>query len=151
MALWVTAVAVPVFFLIRLAEIFVYPGLIWLLGFKLYNHSEWVNVSRQKFEGLIGTDLIWCLYCDWMTGVYALGAEMLRNVESFWCPIRFYYDKKCENCSVDFPDINAGWVDANGDMEAVVDVLKEHMVKGDSWSWFGNPDRAQNSAHQSSD
>ena len=50
-------------------------------------------------------DLIWCLYCDWMTGVYAFGGEMLRNVESFWCPIRFYDGKKCENCKIDFPDI----------------------------------------------
>lgn len=136
LALWVTAVVVPVFFLIRFAEIFVYPWLTWLLGFKTYNHSEWVNVSRHKFEGLVGTDLIWCLYCDWMTGVYALGAEMLRNVESFWCPIRFHYDKKCENCSVDFPDIDGGWIAANGSMAEVVDTLKEKSQRS-VWSWFG--------------
>ena len=40
-----------------------------------------------------------------LTGVYSLGAEMLRNVESFWCPIRFYDGKKCDNCKLDFPDI----------------------------------------------
>ena len=37
---------------------------------------------------VIGHALIWCLYCDWMTGVWSLGTEMLRNVESFWYPIR---------------------------------------------------------------
>lgn len=108
LALWVTVLAVPLFFYIRFCEVFVYPGLIWLLNFPQYKHSEWINVSRQKFQGLVGYDLIWCLYCDWMTGVYSLGAEMLRNVESFWCPIRFYNGKKCENCKLDFPDIEGG-------------------------------------------
>jgi hypothetical protein len=32
-----------------------------------------VNVSRHKFSGLVGHDLIWCLYCDWMTGVWVAG------------------------------------------------------------------------------
>jgi hypothetical protein len=73
-------VVIPVFFLIRFAEIFVYPILVWQLGFPKYNHNEWVNVSRQKFQGLIGYDLIWCLY--W-TGVYSLGAEMLRISSKF--------------------------------------------------------------------
>jgi hypothetical protein len=150
LALWVTAVVVPIFFLIRFAEVFVYPWLTWILGFKTYKHHEWINVSRHKFEGLIGTDLIWCLYCDWMTGVYALGAEMLRNVESFWCPIRFYYDKKCENCSVDFPDINAGWVAADGTMEEVVQTLDQQLVRGENWSWFADPDGAAAPAPTSS-
>ena len=114
------------------------PWLTWLLGFKSYDHREWVNVSRHKFEGLIGRDLIWCLYCDWMTGVYSLGAEMLRNVESFWCPIRFYDDKKCENCSLDFPDIDAGWVPADGTMADVVQVLETEIDKNPTWSWFGD-------------
>lgn len=141
LALWVTAIVLPVFFLIRAAEAFVYPFLVWLLNFKAYNQAEWVNVSRQKFEGLVGNDLIWCLYCDWMTGVYSLGAEMLRNVESFWCPIRFYSDKKCENCSLDFPDITQGWVAADGTMQEVVQTLQEKMPVKGPWSWFGDPDR----------
>ncbi|WP_414590025.1 hypothetical protein [Scytonema sp. PCC 10023] len=141
LGLWITAMALPVFFAIRLAEIFVYPFLIWLLGFPNYKHSDWINVSRQKFEGLIGHDLIWCLYCDWMTGVYSLGAEMLRNVESFWCPIRFYYGKKCENCQIDFPDIEGGWVSADSTMGDVVQTLQEHMPSDGSWSWFGHPKR----------
>lgn len=141
LALWVTAVVLPVFFLIRAAETFVYPLLVWILNFKAYNQGEWVNVSRQKFEGLVGNDLIWCLYCDWMTGVYSLGAEMLRNVESFWCPIRFHYDKKCENCSLDFPDIKQGWVAADGTMQDVVQTLQEQMPPDGPWSWFADPDR----------
>ena len=141
LGLWITAIALPVFFAIRLAQIFVYPFLIWLLGFPKYKHSDWINVSRQKFEGLVGHDLIWCWYCDWMTGVYALGAEMLRNVESFWCPIRFHYDKKCENCKLDFPDIEGGWVSSTGTMEDVVQTLHESMPKDRSWSWFGHPER----------
>jgi hypothetical protein len=141
LGLWITALALPVFFGIRLAQVFTYPFLVLLLGFPRYNHSEWINVSRQKFDGLVGHDLIWCWYCDWMTGVYALGAEMLRNVESFWCPIRFHYDKKCENCKLDFPDIEGGWVAADGTMKDVVGTLDAHMSDDRSWSWFGHPDR----------
>jgi hypothetical protein len=140
LALWATAVVVPVFFLIRFAEILVYPFLIWLLDFPKYKHSDWVNVSRQKFQGLVGYDLIWCLYCDWMTGVYSLGAEMLRNVESFWCPIRFYNGKKCENCKIDFPDIEGGWVAADGKMSDVEQLL--NRMYGDRQnSWFGHRER----------
>jgi hypothetical protein len=97
-------------------------------------------VSRQKFGGLVGHDLIWCLYCDWMTGVYSLGAEMLRNVESFWCPIRFYDGKKCENCKVDFPDLDGGWVRADGSMSEVAGVLEEKYGSGRR-EWFGHPAR----------
>lgn len=140
-ALWVTAVVLPVFWFIRLAEVFLYPLLVWLLGFPKYRQAEWINVSRHKFEGLVGHDLIWCLYCDWMTGVYALGAEMLRNVESFWCPIRFYDGKKCENCRVDFPDIDGGWVKADGNMHDVGAVMEEKYGPGKPASWFGHPAR----------
>jgi hypothetical protein len=141
LGLWITAIALPVFFAIRFAQVCIYPFLIWLLGFPNYKHSDWINVSRQKFEGLVGHDLLWCWYCDWMTGVYALGAEMLRNVESFWCPIRFYDDKKCENCKIDFPDIEGGWVAADGTMKDVVETLDEHMSEDRNWSWFGHPAR----------
>ena len=142
LALWATTIVLPVFFLIRLAEVFVYPTLIWLLGFPKYEHRDWVNVSRHKFQGLIGSDLIWCLYCDWMTGVYSLGAEMLRNVESFWCPIRFYDDKKCENCKIDFPDLERDWVAANGNM-GEVEALLQKMYGDRASSWFGHPERQE--------
>ena len=140
LALWVTAIVVPMFWLIRVAQWVVYPPLTWTVRLPAYKSSEWVNVSRHKFEGLVGHDLIWCLYCDWMTGIWSLGTEMLRNVESFWCPIRFYDGKKCENCTLDFPDIDHGWVPADGNMEQVTDLLQEKHAQGDH-AWFGHPNR----------
>jgi hypothetical protein len=139
-AVWLTAIVTPLFSLVRAAEVFVYPPIAWLVGFPRYNQGDWVNVSRHKFSGLVGHDLIWCLYCDWMTGVWSLGSEMLRNVESFWCPIRFRSDKKCDNCSIDFPDVNHGWVPANGNMAEVVDIL-EKAHAGPHHGWFGHPVR----------
>jgi hypothetical protein len=139
-ALWLTAIVTPLFTLVRLAEALVYPPIRMLTGFPKYNSGDWVNVSRQKFRGLVGHDLIWCLYCDWMTGVWSLGSEMLRNVESFWCPIRFDNDKKCANCAVDFPDINGGWVPADADMQQVTSVLEDQHT-GQSRAWFGHPVR----------
>lgn len=140
-ALWVTSIVYPVFVGIRLSQYTLYPMLVLLLRFPSYKQSEWINVSRQKFDGLVGHDLIWCLYCDWMTGVYALGGEMLRNVESFWCPIRFYDGKKCANCVVDFPDIDGGWVPADGTMQDVEQVLKEQYETDGPRAWFGHPVR----------
>ncbi len=141
-ALWVTTLAVPVFWMVRVAELVAYPPLVWLVRFPRYKQGEWINVSRQKFSGLVGHDLVWCLYCDWMTGVWSLGTEMLRNVESFWCPIRFSDTNKCANCSIDFPDVFGGWVPADGDMKDVVKVLEEKYVGAERYSWFGHPDRA---------
>jgi hypothetical protein len=135
-AIWVTATVTPLFALVRLAEILVYPPLHWLVGLPKYRGSEWVNVSRQKFCGLVGHDLIWCLYCDWMTGIWSLGTEMLRNVESFWCPIRFYSEKKCANCAIDFPDVADGWVPADGTMAQVAETVERMHGQGDH-SWFG--------------
>jgi hypothetical protein len=140
LALWVTLIALPGFWFIRLLEMCVYWPLVVLLDFPKYKQSEWINVSRQKFSGLVGHDLIWCLYCDWMTGVYALGGEMLRNVESFWCPIRYYDGKKCENCKTDFPDIAGGWVKADGTMADVEKVMEE-QYGGGRREWFGHPAR----------
>jgi hypothetical protein len=140
LALWVTLIALPGFWFIRIIEIAAYWPLVVLLGFPKYKHSEWVNVSRQKFSGLVGHDLIWCLYCDWMTGVYSLGAELLRNVESFWCPIRFYDGKKCDNCKIDFPDIEHGWVSADGTMADVEKVLEQRYLQKPR-TWFGHPAR----------
>ena len=140
LALWVTVIALPAFWIVRFMQIAAYPMLIVILKFPRYRHADWINVSRTKFDGLVGHDLVWCLYCDWMTGVYVLGAEMLRNVESFWCPIRFYDGKKCDNCSIDFPDINNGWVAADKDMEAVVATMHKYY-DGEHRSWFGHPAR----------
>lgn len=140
LALWLTLIALPGFWFIRVLQITAYWPLVVLLRFPKYRQPEWINVSRQKFEGLVGHDLVWCLYCDWMTGVYSLGAEMLRNVESFWCPIRYYHGKKCENCRIDFPDIEQGWVAADrtmGDVEA----LMEAKYGDGQRAWFGHPVR----------
>jgi len=144
-AVWWTALAVPLFTLIRIGEIIVYPPLTWLVRLPKYRTGEWVMVSRQKFTGLVGHDLIWCLYCDWMTGVWSLGSEMLRNVESFWCPIRFSSTAKCDNCNVDFPDINGGWAphsDQGGTMAQVAATIeKNYPGPGGVNAWFGHPVR----------
>ena len=141
-AVWLTAIVTPMFWAVRVAEVFVYPPISWLVGFPRYRDGDWVNVSRHKFSGLVGHDLIWCLYCDWMTGVWSLGSEMLRNVESFWCPIRFDSSKKCANCATDFPDVEHGWVSADGTMADVAEKLE--IVYGNGQhprAWFGHPVR----------
>ena len=139
LAVWITALAIPIFWGIRFGEVFIYPPLTKLIKLPQYDHKDWVNVSRHKFEGLVGYDLIWCLYCDWMTGVWSLGTEMLRNVESFWCPIRFYDDKKCENCQLDFPDIDNGWVAADGKMEDVTKLLaSKYTPTQKERAWYGH-------------
>ena len=130
-----TALAVPLFFFVRVVELLVYPPLTWSIGLPKYKDSEWVSISRHKVEGLIGGDRIWCLYCDWMTGVWSLGSEMLRNIESFWCPIRFGDQTKCENCTVDFPDIDNGWAPFDGGLDAAAKTVAEkypgpHGVNG---------------------
>lgn len=142
LGLWLTLPALPMFLGIRAAEIIVYPILVGVVGFPQYKQSDWVNVSRQKFSGMIGHDLIWCLYCDWMTGVYSLGAEMLRNIESFWCPIKFYPGKKCENCRIEFPDIDK-WVEPTGTMEDVEKALLKHYPPDSTepLSWWGHVER----------
>ena len=140
LGLWVTVAVFPVLSMIRVSEVLFYPFVVWLIGFPRYRQADWVNVSRDKFAGLVGHDLIWCLYCDWMTGVYALGAEMIRNVESFWCPIRFSDKAKCANCAVDFPDLVRGWVPADGTMAEVEDTIMR-MYTGRERSWFGHPAR----------
>ena len=142
LGLLMTLPALPVFLIVRYAEILLYPFLVWTMKFPKYDHGDWVQVSRQKFSGLVGADLVWCLYCDWMTGLYALGGEMLRNLESFWCPIRFYPDKKCENCQVDFPDIKE-WVSAQGTVEDVNKLITEKYPSGKTGpnAWYGHPSR----------
>ena len=144
-ALWVSLLALPVFWAIRLSEILIYPLLRLLLGFPRLRHGQWVTVSRHKFDGLVGHDLIWCLYCDWMTGIYALGAEMLRVVESFWCPIQFIDPSKCEKCRIDFPDIDTGWIPPTGTMGDVEATL-ERMYASGRREWFSHPARLSVSA-----
>jgi hypothetical protein len=143
-ALWVTLPAISAFWMVRLYELLLYPILTWTVHFPKYNAKDWINISRHKFDGLVGFDLIWCLYCDWMTGVWSLGTEMLRNVESFWCPIRFYSEKKCENCKIDFPDLDQGWVSADSNIEAATQRLTEKYSNQKLKAWYGHSARAAN-------
>lgn len=139
-AVWLTAIVTPLFWCVRVAQIAIYPLITALIGLPPYRQGEWVNVSRQKFANLVGHDRAWCLYCDWMTGVWSLGSEMLRNVESFWCPIKFASGKKCDNCKLDFPDVATEWVPADGTM-AQVTALLETKYAGGQRGWFGHPAR----------
>ncbi|MBI4373184.1 MAG: hypothetical protein HY585_05640 [Candidatus Omnitrophica bacterium] len=145
LGLYATLPALPGFLMIRLTEICVWPILVWTMKFPKYRASEWITISRQKFSGLVGHDLVWCLYCDWMTGLYAFGGEMLRNLESFWCPIRFDPDKKCENCQLDFPDMKE-WVKADGTIAEVQALLEKKYPPNSSErrSWYGHPSRKEN-------
>jgi hypothetical protein len=139
-AVYVTGMAIPIFWFVRMGELIIYPPLVKLVHLPPYRTADWVSVSRQKFSGLVGHDLIWCLYCDWMTGVWSLGTEMLRNVESLWCPIRFSCEKKCANCAIDFPDVNNGWVPAAGNMAEVARTLERmYPPTRDFQYWFGHP------------
>ncbi len=141
-AVWWTATAVPVFTIIRITEYIVYPPLTWLIRLPKYKAGDWVNISRQKFTGLVGYDLIWCLYCDWMTGIWSLGSEILRNIESFWCPIRYSSPEKCANCVREFPDIDGGWAKETTDIaEAARVVESKYPGPGGVNAWFGHPVR----------
>jgi len=139
-ALIATTPAAVLFALVRLIELTVYPVVASLAKMPRYCHGDWVNLSRHKYDGLIGYDLVWCWYCDWMTGLWALGTEMLRNIESFWCPIRFRDAEKNQNAFIDFPDI-AKWAPADGTMEDAVKVFEAHYDGKCVNSWWGHPDR----------
>jgi len=140
LALLCTAPAAVIFSAARAAEMILYPFLIRLAGLPAYKQGEWVNLSRHKYNGLIGYDLLWCWYCDWMTGVWALGSEMLRNVESFWCPIRFQSDAKNRHVALDFPDVEK-WAPHDGSMEDVVRLFEKHYDGKTPNRWWGHPDR----------
>jgi len=139
-ALVATTPAAVLFVGVRLTEMLVYPVVAWLAKLPTYKQGEWVNLSRHKYDGLIGYDLVWCWYCDWMTGLWALGTEMLRNIESFWCPIRFRDETKNQNALIDFPDVEK-WAPADGTMEDAVKAWEKHYDGRRENSWWGHPDR----------
>ena len=138
LALLICLLALPIFISLRIGQIIIYPMLRWTLRFPKYDAAQWINISRYKFKGLVGHDMVWCLYCDWMTGLHSLTGEMLRNVESFWCPIRFSDEKKCDNCSLDFPDLSK-WTKSDGKVKDVQDILLENYPVSSSQdrTWFG--------------
>ena len=140
LCLLVQTPAVVVFVSVRVAEVALYPLIAWLGKLPTYKHSEWVNLSRHKYDGLIGYDLLWCWYCDWMTGIWALGSEMLRNIESFWCPIQFLNEPKNRNAALDFPDVES-WSPPDGTMEDAVLAFEAHYDGKRKNSWWGHPDR----------
>lgn len=142
LALLATTPATAAFIAVRLTEMLVYPVVAWLAKLPTYKTSEWVNLSRHKYQGLTGPDLLWCWYCDWMTGLWALGSEMLRNIESFWCPIRFREEAKNQNALTDFPDI-AKWAPADAGIEEAIKVFEAHYYGKRKNSWFGHPERRE--------
>lgn len=95
LALLATTPAVLLFVICRAIEILVYTPVAYLAKLPRYSQGDWVNLSRHKYDGLIG---------------------VLRNIESFWCPIRFRNDVKNQNALIDFPDIEK-WPKADGTME----------------------------------
>jgi len=138
---YITLLAIPVFFVIRVGQLTVYPLLHWVLRFPAYKSEEWIQLSRQKYHGLVGIDLLWCLYCEWAAGVYALGGEMIRNNESFWCPIRFYDQKHCENCTLDFPDLKK-WIPQNESIDKAERLLAQQYPPGQEVNaWYDHPSR----------
>jgi len=125
---------------VRAAEMFLYPLIAAIGRLPVYRQAEWVNLSRHKYDGLAGYDLLWCWYCDWMTGLWCLGSEMLRNIESFWCPIQFRSPVKNRNASIDFPDVKK-WAPADGTMEDAVKLIEKYYDKDSPNRWWGHADR----------
>ena len=74
-ALWVTIFALPLFWLIRLLEVFAYPWLVWVLKFPRYNHSEWINVGAALVEQVRRTRAAG-------GRVVAVGTTVVRAMES---------------------------------------------------------------------
>lgn len=137
LGLLITLMILPIMWIIRVGQLTIYPLQVLTLGFPWYKHREWVSVSRQKFEGLVGHDLVWCLFCEWVLSIYSFGAEMIRNNESWWCPIQFHDQDKCAKCVGDFPDLNI-WVKPEGSMQEVKDhLLNRYCPKKKPRAWSG--------------
>jgi hypothetical protein len=141
LCLLVQTPAVFAFVGIRAAELILYPAIAALGRLPTYRQGEWVNLSRHKYDGLIGYDLVWCWYCDWMTGLWCLGSEMLRNIESFWCPIQFQGAEKNAHAAIDFPDLKK-WAPPDGTMEDAVRLIEEHYDGTAKNSWWGHEARS---------
>jgi len=142
LCLLVQTPAIFAFVAIRAAQLILYPPIAALGRLPTYRQAEWVNLSRHKYSGLIGYDLLWCWYCDWMTGLWCLGSEMLRNIESFWCPIQFQSPEKNRNAAIDFPDVKK-WAPPDGTMEDAVRLIEKHYDANRSNSWWGHPDHIE--------
>ena len=130
LGLWVTVPSIPGFMIVRFWEYAGYYPLVVLLHFKRFRHGDYIAVSRHKIENLVGADLIWCLYCDWMTGQWSLGTEMLNQVETFWCPLAFVDKEKCGKCAqfFDMTQWAPSETDAAG-IEKVILTIQEKRAK----------------------
>lgn len=122
---WFCFVAAPMFWIVRLSEIVYYPPLRWAWGFPHLRARDYIAFSRHKTKGLVGADYLYCLYCEWMTGVWSLGTEMLRHLESMWCPLRFGRQDQCERCAATFPDLDQ-WSGAEEGMAGVEKFFQVH-------------------------
>jgi len=122
---WFCTAAIPLFFVIRLTEIVVYPVLIWAWGLPPLHARDYIQLSRHKWQGLVGADLLYCLYCEWMTGVWSLGSAQLQNIETMWCPLRFGHEGQCDKCKLFFPDID-DWARPETGMPGVEQFYKTH-------------------------
>lgn len=107
---WLCFAATPVFWLIRAGQILLYPPLRWAWGLPRLRARDYIALSRHKTKGLAGADYLFCVYCEWMTGLWSLGTEMLRHLESMWCPLRFRGEGQCERCAATFADLEH-WAD----------------------------------------
>lgn len=140
LALLVQTPAIFAFVAIRATQLFLYPLIAWLGRLPHYRQGEWVNLSRHRFSGLTGYDLLWCWYCDWMTGLWCLGTEMLRNIESFWCPVQFPRRDKNVLAEREFPDA-AKWAQPDASVEDAVHLIEKYYSQDEPNRWWGHPDR----------
>jgi hypothetical protein len=137
LGLWVTVPSVPFFLVNRMGHFTGYIPLMVVLDFPRFNHADYISVSRQKIENLIGADLVWCLYCDWMTGGWSLTTAMLNEVESFWCPLTFVDREKCEKCSHFFRmDL---WAPSNATPEQMREALNKTQAARGSLGCLSSP------------
>src|SRR6266568_3583162 len=126
--------------------------LVWMFAHELANRQyvhgprivTFLNRTVGRFNNHVA---LWVTALALPVFIVLRVAEMLRNVESFWCPIRFASGKKCDTCKLDFPDINGGWVAPEGTMGDVVTTLEKmygaavtaHLPRDQRHPWFGHP------------
>jgi len=138
MRLFGDAIVTPMFSLVRLAEIFVYPQLQWLVGFPRYSREWLMSPAISSRAGRSRSRLVFVLRLDDRRLV--AGNRNAAECRIVLVSHSFDNTKKCENCAIDFPDLDHGWVAADGNMAQVVETIeKEHA--GGHHEWFGHPVR----------
>ena len=81
-AIWATAVVTPLFSLVRLAEVLVYPVLTRMVRLPAYDSRDWVSVSRRQvpWPGRPRPDLVPLLRLDDRRLVAGLGDAQERRI-----------------------------------------------------------------------